>query len=294
MRRRLVILGMIALALVAGRTARGQEAEPEPPRQSWIIEDDQEGPGAPLWRAEIALLGWIDVRSRVQASRGNLQGTDLDNLEEDQGLDQMGAAVWAELSIGDRVRGGADISHFLRNGEPTRQEESINFDGVHLSGSGDYVEPRLELLIVSTFLQWDALYGETYRIGLIGGLRYFRFEFDLEAIRSSPPARDVVRTRGELISPFFGGHVILTPFPYLSVITRIQFMNWSWEAVNLKESRYLEFRLGIVLNLAPRRVSLGVEYRFLLLRVAGTNDQSRDIEGGFAANGFAISIHVTF
>ena len=39
------------------------------------------------------------------------------------------------------------------------------------------------------------------------------------------------RSRGELFTPFFGGHVELTPFPYLSVFTRIQFISWSWQQI---------------------------------------------------------------
>jgi hypothetical protein len=262
--------------------------------QSWIVIEEASAPEAPLVRFDLALLAWIDVRSRVRATRSGLEGTRLENLEENQGLDQEGLALWSEGTLGDKVRGGADVSYFLRGGGYQRQEGLVAFDGVHIAAPGDYVETRFEYLSIGGFVEWDALYGRTYRLGLVGGLRYFRLDIDMQAARARSPFQLSVHTRGELISPFFGGLIELTPFPYLSVSSRVQFMNWSWEEVNLQEARYLQFRLGVSVHPVPEVLSIGLEYRFLIVRAEGTDRRNRITEGALAANGVALSICLSY
>ncbi|MGE0709516.1 MAG: hypothetical protein AB7N76_20650 [Planctomycetota bacterium] len=308
-------LALTLAALLAGgaRAEEAPDAEAEPREgsagnddpaarlkalESWIVVEEEDAPEPPLLRLEVGFVGFISTRSRIQVDRNGLNGTPLDDLEEKQGLRSGGVGPWVELTLGAKVRGGVDYFEFSRSSERyVRQEQTIDFDGERLAGVGDYARANSDFRSMSGFVQWDALYGQTYRIGLIGGLRYFRFDVDLEAIRFGGGAT-TLRTRrvvGEMLSPYFGGQVELTPFPYFSVYTRVQFMNWSWSAVGLSEARYFQFRLGARVNLIPDTFSVGVEYRFIILRATPTvGETGRQIEGGLSASGVCVTLTFSF
>lgn len=262
--------------------------------ESWIVLEEEAAPEPPLVRLDVGFVAYIEVESSTRVDRRGITGTDMDDLEEEQGLDSSGVGPWIELSIGGKVRGGVEASFFSRGGDFEVQDEEIVFDGVQVAEPGDIVEARMDFLTLTGFVEWDALYGKTYRIGMLAGLRYFRLEQELTGVRSGlRPTKITERVRGELISPFFGGLAELTPFPYLTVFTRVQFIIWSWDAVDLKESRYLQFRLGASLNPIPDVLSITSEFRFLVVR-ARSSGSGRRYEGAISAVGLAITLGLRF
>lgn len=294
-----ILVGVLSLALAQPAQAQEKDRLKKFREwESWIVLEEEDSPEPPLLRLEVGLLAYFEVRTSLRADRHGVIGSELDDLEENQGLDAGGAAPWIEFSLGGKVRGGADGSWFVRGGDLELQTDQVVFDGIELARPGDYVRAEFEFLSLSGFVEWDALYGKTYRIGLLGGLRYFRMDFDMEGVRATLQPHSIkVRTRGELVSPFFGGLVELSPFPYLNVFTRVQFMSWSWEQVNLKDGRYFQFRLGFQINPVPGVVSVGLEYRFLRVRaVAATSNSGtgRRLEGAINANGLAFSVTLAF
>jgi len=290
-------------ALAVAAPAAAQEEEPPAPGDpgfdlaSWIVLEEEATPEPPLVRAAVGFVAWVENRTQIRSDRGGLRGTDLDDLEEEQGLDEGGLAPWIELSVGREVRIGADASFFLRSGEFTRQDDPVAFDGFEMADAGDLVRPRFEFYTASAFIEWDPLLGERYRIGLVGGVRYFRFDMDLEAVRARrSPTKLTRRARGELLSPFFGGLVDLRPFPYLDVRTRVQFMNWSWEEVRLKEARYLEFRVGAALKPIPDVLGIGFEFRFVVIEAETDTGETQDsrLEGALLTSGASLTIELAF
>lgn len=264
--------------------------------EKWIVLREEAAPPPPLVRAQLGPVFWIDVQSEIRADRAGVRGTRLDDLEGAQGLRSSGVSPWIELSIGRDVRGGADVLYLERGGEPTRQDGDVFFDGVHLAAPGDVVDTRFQLLTTSGYVEWDPLYGKTYRFGLLGGVRYFRLQAKFRGVRSQlSPAVVTLRRRAELLSPLFGGFVELTPFEMLTVSARVQFMNWSWSDVGLRDARYLEFRLGGVVQLIPGVLGVGADFRYLVVRAEGDNDDDRRrMEGGMAASGVALTLTLAF
>jgi len=264
--------------------------------ESWLILEEEIVPDPPLIRLELGFLGVIETRSRVRVDRRGLRGSSLENLEEEQGLESGSIGPWISFSFGGKLRGGGEALYFSRRGDFTRQDEEISFDGIQLAAPGDFVRAKFEFLSLSSFVEWDILYGRRYRIGLLGGLRYFRLNVDLEAAKFSPSARTVERrVRGELLSPSFGGLVELTPFPYLTMFSQAQFMNWSWRHAGLAEASYFEFRIGARLNVIPEFLSLSLEYRFLNVRARPVlGARGGRIEGSLSANGLSFSIGLAF
>lgn len=263
--------------------------------ERWITLESEPAAPPPLVRAQVGAVFWVDVQSEIQAGRDGVPGTQLLDLEGEQGLTASGVSPWIELSIGRNVRGGADLLYLDRGGSPARQEAPVVFDGVTLAGPGDLIDARFELFTTAGFVEWDPLFGKTYRFGLLGGVRYFRLESVLRGIRPAGTPRVITkRRRDELVSPFFGGFVELTPFDYLTVSARVQFMNWSWNAAGLKDARYLEFRLGGIIHVVPGLLGLGAEFRYLVVRAESGSDRSRSFEGGIAASGFALTLTLAF
>jgi hypothetical protein len=265
--------------------------------EEWIVLREDTAPPPPLLRAQAGVVVWFDIRSRIRADDEGVRGTPLEDLETFQGLESSGVSPWLELSIGGDLRGGADFLYLLRGGEVERQDDEILFDGVRLARPGDLIESRFELVTTSGFIEWDPLYGRTYRFGMVGGARYFRLQGSLHAVRpGASPVDLTVRRRGELISPFFGGFVELTPFEYLSVAARVQFMNWSWRSVGLKEARYLEFRLGGTVHLVPGRLGAGIEFRYFVIRAEAREEggDPQRLEAGMAASGVAFTLTLSF
>jgi hypothetical protein len=306
----LPVAGLLAVLLATPGAAeeRGRKpkappvsrAKPPPPvsfNPDFSLFEEEAAPDPPLLRVDFGVVGWVENRTEIRSDRFNQVGTQFEDLEQEQGLASAGAAPWIELTIGGRWRGGADASWFVRGGERLKQqEERAVFDGVVLAEPGDYLRTSFQLLTCSGFVQWDALYARTYRLGLVGGVRYFRLDATMEGVRRQLPHSRSVRVRGELLSPFFGGHVELTPFPYLSVLTKIQFMAWSWEKIGLKEARYFEFRLAATLHVIPELLSLTVEYRFRVIRVEAraNTTRARRILGGMQSNGLVFGVSLRF
>jgi hypothetical protein len=265
--------------------------------ESWIVLREDSAVPQPLLRLQLGSVFWIDVQSQLRADRGGREGTRLIDLEGEQGLTASGVSPWIELSLGRNIRGGADLLHLVRHGPPTVQRREVVFDGATLARPGDAIDAHLEVLTASGFVEWDPLYGRTYRFGLLGGARYFALSARLSGLRRSAPfepQKVTRRVRDELLSPFFGGFVELTPFEYLTVSARVQFMNWSWSNVGLKDARYLDFRLGAQVHVVPELLSLGVEFRYLVIRAAGTDDDDRRLEAAMAASGVALTAALTF
>ena len=75
---------------------------------------------------------------------------------------------------------------------------------------------------------------------------------------------------------------------------RIQFMNWSWSAVDLKDARYLDFRLGALVHLVPEVFSVGLEYRYFVVRATGSADEDRRLEAAMAGSGVGLTLSFTF
>lgn len=263
--------------------------------ERWITLRDEAATPPPLVRLQLGPVFWVDIQSEIRADRRGIRGTRLTALERRQGLHSSGVSPWLELSVGRDIRGGVDVLHLHREGSSRRQEETILFDGVELARPGDLVIGRFELFTTSGFVEWDPLYGRTYRFGLLGGARYFRLQGSLRATRPGlDPVGLTLRRRGELVSPFFGGFVELTPFDYLTVSSRVQFMNWSWSNAGLKNARYLEFRLGGTIHLIPDVLGVGAEFRYLVVRAESSRDADRQLEAGMAASGFALTLTLTF
>lgn len=263
--------------------------------ESWIVLREEAALPQPLLRLQLGTIFWVDVQSQLRADNGGVPGSRLEDLEGEQGLRASGVSPWLELSLGRDIRGGADVLHLLRHGGPTVQDDDVVFDGVTLARKGDVVDARFEVLTASGFIEWDPLYGRTYRFGMLGGARYFQLSARLKGIRGVLRPVEVRRTRrGELISPFFGGFVELTPFDYLSVSARVQFMNWSWHTVGLKDARYLDFRLAANIHVVPEVLSVGMEFRYLVVRAAASDEDDRRLEAGMAGSGVGLSLSFAF
>lgn len=280
----------LALAPWAPASAQDEPSDRFGDLESWLVLEEEDAPEAPLFDVSIGGVGFIEARTQVRASRSWAAGTRLTDMEEEQGLQEEFGAPWLEMTIGDLVRGGIDVGYWSRGGSMTRQEATLVFGGRTIAEPGDYVRPRFSYLNLGGFLEWNVIYGRTYRIGLVGGLRYFRLAAELRAARLGGVGRfETARARGELLSPFFGGLFELTPFPYLSVYSQIQFMSWSWKAIDLRSCRYFQFRLGAKLNVAPGRVSFGVEYRFLVVDAEARGGKT-GLDAAISANGLGLSL----
>jgi hypothetical protein len=300
----LAFLALSLLVLWASAVQAQDSPEDDPAErlralESWIVLEEETAPDAPLLRFDLGFVGVIETRSQIRADRGNVPGTRLDDLEQNQGMSPSGIGPWVELSLGSKIRGGVDAMEFSRRGRRfEQQDDAVDFNGVRMAEPGDYLRAHSSFLTLSGFVEWDLLFGRTYRIGFVGGMRYFRLDFELESIRfgAGRPTTRTERVRGELISPVFGGLVELTPFPYLSVYTHAQFMNWSWERLGLEEARFFQLRLGARLNVIPDVLGIGFEYRFLSLRAepSARSTGGRRVEGAIVANGLSVVISVTF
>ncbi|MBL4843999.1 MAG: hypothetical protein JKY65_00615 [Planctomycetes bacterium] len=264
--------------------------------ESWIVLEEEIVPDPPLLRVELGFLGVIESRSRIRVDRGTLRGTRLDNLEVNQGLESGAMGPWLTFSLGGKIRGGGDFFQFKRGGTYRRQVEEVIFDGVRLAGPDDLLRANFSFLSLSAFVEWDVLYGRKYRIGFLGGLRYFRLQVELEGVLLRPTPQEVKRkVLGELLSPTFGGLIELTPFPHLTVFSQAQFMNWSWESVGLEDARYFEMRIGARLNMIPEFLSLSLEYRFMIVNATPTlGGTGRRVEGALTINGLVVSIGLSF
>lgn len=264
--------------------------------ERWIVLREEAAPPPPLVRLQVGPVLWVDVQSEIRADAMGVRGTRLDDLEEQQGLTGSGASPWLELSIGSDLRGGADLLYLDRGGQPTVQDADVFFDGVHVARPGDVIDARFQMFTTSGYVEWDPLYGRTYRFGLIGGVRYFRLQASFTGARPGlAPEVLTVRRTAELISPFFGGFVELTPFEYLTVSTRVQFMNWSWSDIGLKDARYLEFRLGGVVHVIPGILGIGADFRYFVIRAEGDDDDDdHRLEAGLAGSGVGLTLTLTF
>lgn len=264
--------------------------------ERWIVLREEAAPPPPLLRLQCGPVFWVDVQSEIRADRRGARGTRLTDVEGEQGLAASGVSPWLELSIGSDLRGGGDLMYLDRGGRPTVQGRDVTFDGVHLARPGDVVDARFQVFTTSGYVEWDPLYGKTYRFGLIGGVRYFRLQAAFEGVRPGlSPMTVTVRRRAELLSPFFGGFVELTPFEYLTVSSRVQFMNWSWSDIGLKAARYLEFRLGAVLHVVPGVLGLGADFRYFVIRAESDDEgDDRHFEVGMAGGGVGLNVTLTF
>lgn len=257
--------------------------------ESWIVLREEAAPAPRLLRVSAGVVVFLDVRSETQSDRGTV----LDDLEGEQGLPASGAAPWINLSIGGSVRGGFDAMYFARRGELDRQTEEVRFDNQTIARPGELAACDLTLFTCSGYVEWNPLHGSTYRLGLLGGLRYFDVEVELRGVRADPIRPETHgRERGELISPYFGGHVELTPFPALSVAAHVQFMNWSWSAAGLKDARYLEFGLGAMVYVIPGRLGFGAELRYFFAQAETRidDDDGQQLEVGVSATGVAFTV----
>jgi hypothetical protein len=292
---RSVLIAVAALGLLAtGADVRAQDSELREQLEaleSWIVLEEEAAPEPPLLRAHLGVAGWLEVRTRIQQDGDGVSGSRLDDLEANQGLATGGAAPWFEVTLGAKVRGGADGMYFFRNGDFRTQDDDVVFEGETIAREGDLLETEFAFTTLGGFVEWDAIYGRNYRIGLVGGVRYFRF--DLRFRVRDGGRLETTETRGELLSPYFGGLVELTPFPYLTVFARAQFMNWSWEEINLKEARYFELRLGATLNVIPGLLGIGAEYRFVSSQAEADDGPDR-IRVGLGASGLAFTLNLSF
>ncbi|RMG11177.1 MAG: hypothetical protein D6731_16035 [Planctomycetota bacterium] len=289
MRGRSLCLLTLALASAAPASAQTKGLDLE----SWIVIEEEEAPEPPFFQASVGFLSWVEAQTNLRADKDGVRGTRLVDLEEEHGLDEQGIGPWAELSLGGAVRGGADAAWVYRGGHFEPQRGPVLFDGARVAGRNDLLRTELTFFTASGFVEWDLLVGRSYRLGLLGGTRYFRLDVDLRAFGARGSRQE--SARGELFSPYFGGLIELLPFPYFSVLVRAQFMNWSWSSVGLREARFFEFRLGAKLWPWPRRLSLGVEFRFLSLRASGREARSADsLELALAASGAVFFCEVAF
>lgn len=298
---------LVAAALLAGAGAARAQAEPPIAEseagglslrelESWIVLDDELAPEPPLVRLDVGAVAWIELQSRLRVDRRGVPGADLRALEDELRLPSTAGSPWVELSLGSRVRGGADFLWLARQGPFVRAERTITFNGVDVAGPGDLVDLRLELFTTSAFVSWDPLAGQTYRIGFVGGARYFRLQSRVRAVRPAAAPIDLSeRAEGELVSPYFGGSVELVPFPYLSVTTRIQYMSWSWSAVRLREARFFDFRAGAHLRVVPDRLALGLEARYLAVAASARRGaDGRRFEAELAGFGASFVVQLAF
>lgn len=314
----LLLSASFGARLASGQPADGSSARPEPrggsaaavrerqpvtpPEPSherglgeledWFVLEEEDAPEPPLLRLEVGVLAFVESRTEMRSFKGGARGSELRDLEQQQGLDEGFVAPWLELSIGSKVRGGADAFFFVRGGENTIQDETLVFDGEVVATPGYPARPRFSLVSVSGFVAWDALYGRTYRLGLLGGLRYFRLDAAFTGVLDG--VETTHRARGELLSPFFGGSFHLTPFPYLTVSSRVQFMNWSWRAVGLREARYFDFRLGAQINVVPGALGVALEYRFLVIQAEARERGDPGLDAAMAAHGLSLALVFTY
>jgi hypothetical protein len=281
-----LLLTTAVLAVALSGVAGAQDGAGESPLatlESWITVEDEQAPDPPIFRSQAGLLAWVHTRSSL-----GVDGAVLKDLEEEQGLVNSGIGPWLEFTVGSTLRLGLDGARVERLGRREVQAQPVFFEGRLVADAGDSIRASNTFLTVGALLEWDILYAEAYRIGVVGGARYFRLDTTLRGFGPTGVTR--ARNSAELISPFFGGQIEVTPFPYLTVYTRIQFMNWSWDTVGLKEARFLEFRLGVRINVAPRTLALSLEYRWMSVRAQGSEGE----EGGLGASGLVAALNLSF
>jgi len=292
-----------ALALGAGAQDSGGdsgldewEGEQDAGFDEWITLDEDAARPPPWVQAEVGFVGWVEARSQIRADRRGVAGTELRNLEDEQGLDSAGIGPAFRITFGQALRVGFKGDHLIRSGSLQQQDREVVFDGKQIAAPGDYVKTRFEFLTLGTFASWSPIAGRDYRLTVLGGLQYFRFDLELTGTalaRQSVLLRQ--RVRGELLSPVFGGQFELRPFDALGIYTRIEFMNWSWKDLELKDAQYFDFRLGGRIYFFDDLFAFGGEYRFMLLRArARDEDSARRVNGAVALNGLAFFLELRF
>lgn len=302
-----VLLGVASLwgALAPGAAAQDGGAEPsldgweregDAGFDEWITLDEEAARPPPWVQAEVGFVGWVEVRSQIRADRRGVAGTELRNLEDEQGLDSAGIGPAFRITVGQALRVGFKGDHLIRSGSLQQQQGEVVFDGTQIAAPGDYVRTRFEFLTLGTFASWSPIAGRDYRLTVLGGLQYFRFDLKLSGTASVRNGALVSeRVRGELLSPVFGGQFELRPFDALGIYTRIEFMNWSWSDVRLKDAQYFDFRLGGRIYFFDDLFAFGGEYRFMLLRARTRGEDSdRRVNGAVALNGLAFFLELRF
>jgi diacylglycerol kinase family enzyme len=159
----LVALGLLAVAVVAGRAALGREAVPErmrdhdapPPKRPYLIMNPRSGGGkvtrfglkdkAEALGAEVALLegpGPVDVGELARAAVAN--GADLLGVAGGDGTQALVAGIAAEHDIPLLVISAGTRNHFALDLGLDREDPSRCLDAL-----GDGVELRIDLGVIA-------------------------------------------------------------------------------------------------------------------------------------------------
>ncbi|MCA8924931.1 MAG: hypothetical protein KDD82_24185 [Planctomycetes bacterium] len=281
-----------ALLATAGE-ARAEEAGAS--FDEWITLDEDPVREPPWVKIQLGLVGWIESRSRIRGDRRGVVGTELENLEQGQGLDDSGVGPSWRISVGQALRVGFKGDQLTRGGSFQQQDEAVIFNGVVIAGPGGYVRTRFEFLSLGAYASWSPIAGADYRLTFLGGLQYFKLALKLTGTAElSNPRVFSDQAAGELLSPIFGGQFELRPFDALGVYTRIEFMNWSWATVGLKDAQYFDFRLGGRVFFFDDLFAFGTEYRFLLLAAKTRSQGSSRLDGAVGLNGLSLFLEFRF
>jgi hypothetical protein len=255
----------------------------------WISLEEEPAPSPPLLTIQLGTVWFMTTQTRLRLGTG----MPIDDVEGNLHAREGGPAPWGELTIGDVVRAGVAGMDWERPGNGLRfvDRDVVTQDG-RIASAGDLVETSIRYLQVDAFAEWDPLYGHDYRIGLTGGMRYTRLSTRLEAIQLHPIARASSSGDTEIASPILGGLIELTPVPVASFIARFQVIDWSWRAIELRNQRTFEARLGVTLNFVPDTLGLAFDFRFLSALASTTPAQGgrSRVDYDFDAAGIGVSL----
>ncbi|MBI3722970.1 hypothetical protein HY251_03295 [bacterium] len=209
------------------------------------------------------MLAWPVLRTSIKIGRqGGDPGREITDAEEQLGLPHQALSPYVEASVGSIVRAGADFLDLDRSERFRTVHETVNAKGVLLANPGGQVASRFHYLQASAFVEWEVVRGASYRFALIGGARYLRIATRLRGLQPDGSVLAVSR-ESDVLSPFFGGSVELTPVPTFAVFASVRFIDWAWSDIQLREQRYFISRIGAEVKFFDGAVGVALDFRFL-------------------------------
>lgn len=270
-------------------------AEAKPKISLFGIDDEAEPYEPPLVRASAGIILWPYLRTTIRIGRSGVSsGTRIDDAEETAGLPERSFSPWIEASVGGAVRFGLTaLSLGPRTGDLTRAEERIEAGGRVLAERGDLIDIDFEYYQADAFVQWDVLRSRNFRIGVLGGARYIRISTRIRGYRADPLDYQSVKDVETTISPFFGGQIELEPFPLLVVYANVRYIDWSWDAIDLREQRTFELRLGAAVYIVEEILGVAMDFRFLSTFVDPSDGDDGKLRGRYSVDAGGVAITVT-
>lgn len=224
---------------------------------SWLKAD----PVAGDFKARIGFL-FTDFQSNLQYDTNIITGTKL-NLRSDLDLDHNQVVPFVEAWFGGRFALNLAYMDSKYEGKALKSTK-ITYNGITLTDglSQKQVTVDIDFRTADIAVQLNPIFSDKLQAGGIAGVKYFYYKNRIVNTTDNI----AVNSDEEILIPYYGGEVILTPIRYLSFHLRLRGSSYQWSAVNIDRGIYLDFELGATLRFT-KYIGFTVEYRYFEVRV---------------------------